>query len=392
MIALSGFEPLFKPPGAFSRGFCAGVEAVNSDPLETVCAANASLPAITASAEAGAENWIKLSPYGEHTFHDYSAKGGPKVAGVQVVDREAANQMVAHFNRLPSRVGRLFRGLPVYVGHPDFPDLADEYPDKEVYGHISALEGRDDGLYGRASWTEQGRAMVNEQQFRYPTPYWKMAPVPGREKAYRPTRFKSLGLTNTPNIREGNAPFGAQNSAPLPTDTTTDQKDELTAMQKSQLTKSLGLPETATDEEVQTKLSQLSAAASASTSAASDLAAANARAAGLEKARNDGLLTSAINEGRITAAQRPSWEQALQTDFEAKSKELTALKPALNTSPRVAVLGSRRDETDFGSDEITAINEAVTTHMKDTGEKDRHKAWIAVKTKKPELFAAKQPV
>ena len=309
-------------------------------------------------------NWIRLTPYGEF----------PNSTGLQICDRLAADRMIKHFHSLTGRVGRLFRGLPIYVGHPDYPPAVDDYPDKTVYGHINALEARPDGLYGKSDWTDEGKSMVNEKDFLYPSPHWRMEPVPGRPEAFRPIRLVSVGLTNNPNIPGD--PIPAQNALPLspPTITATTSN-----MQLATFLELLSLPADATDDQITARLHQLKTDSAA-------LPAANTRAASAEHSRNATLVTAAINEGRLTPADRPAWEQSLAADFPIASRDLAALRPALNTTARVAALGARRDEMGVDINGITAINEAVAREMKDSANPDRNKAWSIVKQKHPELF------
>ncbi len=319
------------------------------------------------------DNWFRLTPYGEF----------PNSNGLQICDHTAADRMVKHFHSLTGRVGRLFRGLPIYVGHPDYAPVGDEYPDKTVYGHINALEARPDGLYGKPDWTTEGKSMVNEKDFLYPSPHWRMEPVFGRPHAFRPVRLVSIGLTNNPNIQGD--PIPAQNALPTPLPATA-APTILTAMQLATFLQLLSLPPDATDDQITARLTQLKTDADARTAAETRLAAANTRAATAEQTRNETLITTAINEGRLLAADRPLWEQNLATDFTAGSRDLAALRPALNTTSRVAHLGARRDELTFDVNGITAINEAVAREMKESGDPNRNKAWSTVKQKHPELF------
>ena len=338
---------------------------MSSDLLSALGAAanDAALPSQTSDA---AENWIRVTPYGEF----------PNASGLQICDRTAADRMVKHFHSLTGRVGRLFRGLPIYVGHPDYPPVVDDYPDKTVYGHINTLEARADGLYGSPNWSNEGKAMVNEKDFLYPSPHWRMEPVHARAGAFRPVRLVSVGLTNNPNIQGD--PLPAQN-AQLPNPVPTH-------MQLATFLNLLSLPADSTDEQIAARILQLKTDAEARVAAEQKTTAANARAHSAEQARNETLITIAINDGRITAADRPTWEQSLAQDFSIGSRDLAALRPALNTVPRVAALGGRRDEMGMDVNGITAINEAVAREMKDSSEPDRNKAWSTVKQKHPELF------
>jgi len=84
------------------------------------------------------EDWVQLSPYGDF----------PHARGLQRVDRAAAEAMAAQFHSFRGRLGRLFGGVPFYVGHPDLPSSSDVV-DRKAYGWIMEVEAREDGFYGR---------------------------------------------------------------------------------------------------------------------------------------------------------------------------------------------------------------------------------------------------
>ncbi|MFA5265213.1 MAG: hypothetical protein WC378_15430, partial [Opitutaceae bacterium] len=106
-------------------------------------------------------------------------------------------------------------------------------------------------------------------------------------------------------------------------------------------------------------------------------------------ARADLVLTSAINEGRITQAERPEWQGKLVAngaDFAAISTELSTKKKAVNTSDATKGLGARKGESTVSKTKIAAINEAVSKKMSDA--KLSHlDAFAALRTERPELFS-----
>lgn len=135
--------------------------------------------------------WLQLSPYGEF----------PHSRGLQQIDRAAAEGMVAQFNSFRARLGRLFGGLPVYVGHPDLAN-ANELADRKAYGWLTELEAREEGLFGRAKWSEAGCELLQNAHYKYLSPYWEAREVANRDgrKIYQPVALISVGLTNQPNI------------------------------------------------------------------------------------------------------------------------------------------------------------------------------------------------
>ena len=137
------------------------------------------------------EEWVQLSPYGDF----------PQARGLQRVDRAAAEGMVAQFHSFRGRVGRLFGGVPFYVGHPDLPSSS-ELVDRKAYGWIMEVEAREDGFYGRVKWSEAGLELLRNAHFKFLSPFWEAREI-GQEngrRIFRPTALISAGLTNQPNI------------------------------------------------------------------------------------------------------------------------------------------------------------------------------------------------
>ena len=107
--------------------------------------------------------------------------------------------MVKGFNSTLAKIGRFFRGLPVYVGHPDGDPV--RWPDEKRLGGVSALEAREDGLYCKVAWNSAGRENRAEGYYVYPSGAWYY----NEEQALAtgiilPESLGSVGLTNNPNI------------------------------------------------------------------------------------------------------------------------------------------------------------------------------------------------
>ncbi|MFV0416836.1 MAG: hypothetical protein ACK5NG_10785, partial [Chthoniobacterales bacterium] len=85
------------------------------------------------------QEWFRLSPLGEHENE----------VGLQVVDKASSVEIVRAFNSVLGKLGRLWRGLPIYVGHPSNPERRAK--NTEIYakyphpvGCITAMELRGD--------------------------------------------------------------------------------------------------------------------------------------------------------------------------------------------------------------------------------------------------------
>lgn len=156
--------------------------------------------------QAQREKWILLAPPGDH----------PHEQGIQRVDAESLARMVRSFHSLLGRLKRAFVGRAVYLGHPDTPELSRSYPDHRLYGLISHLQARAEGLFARIILTEEGLKLV-QGGIRWLSPYWKVEEIGKTAEGrplYRPVELISVGLTRRPNI-EGEPLANAAGSSPF---------------------------------------------------------------------------------------------------------------------------------------------------------------------------------
>jgi phage I-like protein len=278
------------------------------------------------------DDWINVSPYGVFPNAEY---------GTQVVDSEAGEWLVTAFNSILGKLGRLFRGVPIYRGHPhQRPDI---WPDDARYGRINALEARDDGIYGKVSWNDLGVKNKEQGYYVFPSPGWRFKKLPdGRIKPYA---LDHVGLTNNPNIFEAVPLTNSRNTsaASAKSEQQHQQKDN---MNREALITALGLKAEATDAEIltainsgtaasKTLLTAMTAINATSSSqfqeAVTGLPAARDEAKKFKKLAIDNDLDLAVNDGRITAAERPQWATKFEEDFDKAQKELKEKQPALNT-------------------------------------------------------------
>lgn len=290
-----------------------------------------------------ADGWLRITPWGEY----------PHRAGRQQVDAAAGQAMVAAFNSLRSRVARMFRGLPVYAGHPDMDAAA--YQDRRRYGKITDLETREDGLYGKVEWNDLGTLAIEQGHYLYASPAWRLR----KDGAFvRPTELISVGLTNTPNIPGD--PWAENERTEMPAWITealvksgrlvageTDEAKIETAF-NTLLTDAARVPELAAN--VATLTTERDAAKAAAEKAATDLAAANTRATAAETATTSERaervkleLAAAVGAGRITQAEVTAWNDRFVADFPATLTALHTAKVAVNTQQQSAGLGERKD-------------------------------------------------
>ena len=192
------------------------------------------------------DGWMKIAPFGSYP--------GSRPGRPQHFTEVEANAMVGEFRSLRGRLGRMFRGAPVYIGHPDKDPAV--YTDHRRLGKVIDLQARPDGLYGEVEWNALGLENKREGYWVFPSPRWD---APAGRSEFRPDRLISVGLTNMPRIAASEPVTNSQ-------DFENENQTNTDIMDRKLLTEKLGLDVTATDEEILAKLTQvLSAAANIAT-------------------------------------------------------------------------------------------------------------------------------
>jgi len=193
------------------------------------------------------ETWCHLAPFGEYPYTPtkngkpvLDAAGKPAEA-VQVLDRAAFDAIAAAFNPAD----------PVLLDREHWSLTTG---DSTAMGWIVQLEIRgdgsnpEDGLWGLVRWTDVGAEAARNRRLRFISPVWDALDAAGR-----PLNFSSAGLTNTARFRDELTPITnkAEGDAQGAT-----QKDTL-KMDPKELAALLGLPDTATPEEITAALTAL---------------------------------------------------------------------------------------------------------------------------------------
>jgi hypothetical protein len=138
----------------------------------------------------GYGGWIRLVDYGEYAHR----------LGLQIVDASACKQMARRFSSLRQRLARRFRGVPIYIGHPDDPAFRGQvgHDDTRAYGWVKFIEARDNGLWICPKWSRAGAELLENAHYKFLSPRWEMASL-GNGR-FTPKQLLSIGLTNTPNM------------------------------------------------------------------------------------------------------------------------------------------------------------------------------------------------
>lgn len=369
------------------------------------------LVVFTNELEVDAKGWAQIAPWGDHpaVATEIQPDGSyRRFRAIQRIDRTAATEMVNHCGR---RVGRGFAvGLDIFEGHPDAPVIGDRWANKSPVGTVAEVQVRKDGLYGRPIFNPAGAQLIEGGRKLGMSGRWTAQCV-GEEngvRVYRPDMLKSVGVTPNPNL-----PVEMLNECDLAgVDPSTQPQNNI--MNKTAIIAALKgcgveLANEATDEQIEQGLAKLGAvlkgvpaieqardtAQARATELANERDALKEQVASLtgerdsarvqftneRTARKGLILDAAQRDGRLTPADRPSWETKLETDFANASDELAKRKPTVKTTPVTDAAGSRKVElancTSFGE---------VVTHFVNSGKPKSAAVDEAIKAA-PDLYA-----
>ena len=136
-------------------------------------------------------------PFGRWDFGAKKLDDGRTVFFVQELTRDGAERMAAKIN---AGVADGEKGVPVYWGHPDVPELAHKYPDKRAKGWIKSATVEGDALVLGVEWLEENAT----DGFGWFSPYWGGPATDLGQGRYLKhlDSLTSVALINIPNIQE----------------------------------------------------------------------------------------------------------------------------------------------------------------------------------------------
>jgi len=136
-------------------------------------------------------------PFGRWDFGEKQLGDGRTVYFEQELSRAGAEQIAAKVN---AGVAAGEKGVPVYWGHPDVPELAHKYPDKRAKGWIKSATIGPDFLELRVEWLEDNAT----DGFGWFSPYWGGPAEHLANGRYLKTvnDLTSVALVNIPNIQD----------------------------------------------------------------------------------------------------------------------------------------------------------------------------------------------
>lgn len=190
------------------------------------------------------DGWYQVAPYGEiRAPMEIEGRDEP-VEVVQVLNRAAAERIVARFREEAKQPN--FPGLLIDYDHFSH----DTEKSSAAAGWMVELEAREDGLWAKHRWSDEGETALKGGRYRLFSPVFGFAPrTYQRGERVEPAALLRGALTNDPRFK-GMVPLSHRQGEPLAsTHSTGDTMDY-----KAKLLALLGLPATATDAEIEAAL------------------------------------------------------------------------------------------------------------------------------------------
>lgn len=327
--------------------------------------------------------------------------------GMQVFDRQAAEDMIAANQKPLAKLARVFGAagaeIPIYVGHPDIPGTKDN--DKRAFGwaSTSSMVAENEGLRIPVRWSDAGSALVSNGHFRFYSPVWWLAKT---RRGMVPTGLKSIGLTNDPNI-----PVPAlANEAETQDFKTQDPREEESQTieheepMKPEILAALGLEDGATPDEVLAAINALAEKAAAKPepeaetpeetepeetepeedpellkaeklaadekcqAAENELATANEKITAMEgalKLAANHAVESAVCAGKLTPAEAPAKVEEIlaANDLAEALHELGKLPAKVKTASTTGDLGTAKARLVIAANDATAVAKAERAQL-----------------------------
>jgi phage I-like protein len=334
------------------------------------------------------DHWYHLAPKGEFPHPDSGL--------VQIIDDTALAAMASRFDEESKRPN--FPGLLVDFDHFSY----DPEKSSTAAGWITALEPRDDGLWGQIRWSDEGQSALEKGRFRLISPTWLARDVePLGNQRIRPLRLDTAGLTNHPNLR-GMAPLSNRHAPDGPTEITPKHEDERELItedkdQAQNLAHPSSILETKpTKGNMKQVCTTLGLSADASEEAAlTELAKIKNRVQELET-QNQSLLTAQVEAdlaqyaNRFKAEAREDWKAQLLANRAGTIKLLESL-PEPKAESRGSLHNRAAAKTPPSNGWIAPEGKAAEQRQAVTEYKNRHSctwqhAWNAMRAERPELF------
>ena len=286
---------------------------------------------------------VQLSPFGEFTLHD----GGKMNGTVQHCSKAAFEALVANWKA---------------AGSPDVLVDVDHASARggstEAAAWCNALEVDDNGLQGVFNLTPKGLELVKNRSYRFVSPGWTLSPDG------TPVSLCSVALTNRPNLPVKPVVNADGTGGQDPEDP--NSRKDTPEMDIKKLAAALGLPETATEEEV---LAAIKAMQDREAQAAAE--AANAKA--------EEFAENAVKSGKIAANSKEAVKAAYLKDHEIAEAMLNSVAAPAKPAAQLPDFGTAKTPQALNAatpgkdaDPVTVYNAYVA--MPEGAEKDAYLA------------------
>lgn len=314
-----------------------------------------------------ADGWIMLVPKGRYpgTLRRCEDNKEEYELILQDFDDTALAAMVESWNKRKASEGENFPGLLVDFDHFSH----DESKPTEAAGWIEDVAIREDGLWGMPRWSVLGKSKLEGGIYRLVSPVLSNFDVVSTDKVngksvMRPKVLERLALTNDPALR-GMPPVSNRNAA------TTDKDNGMDF--KKLLCKLLGLPDTATDDEINS---------AAETAAGSLAAARNADCAKPEEVAKMRATITALTAAGDTARNRVSdlTKELIEHDvirFKTAVPDEGKLREMLtkNREATIAVLAAVKVTPEAGASGRTPMHDARNRAHPGAADSDKSGTW-----------------
>jgi hypothetical protein len=284
----------------------------------------------------------------------------PCSAGVQIVNAETSAAIANEISEAAK--SPLFRGRPVYIGHPDHKAFRDRYKDTRSYARVweATVDVANEQVGFRMTWGRKGTEMVADGEFDTFSPHWDVSIAnakDGNPPLLYPTRLKSLGMTNMPNI-EGVSPIANEQEEEdmdllgrlvtlIGKENVKSEDDVIgfvqqTASVANEQLDSTKAELTVANEQLDSTKAELTVANERLDTTKAELTVANER---LESAVGF-VVDGALATGRIAPKDKDAWTGKLREDFGSVANELDAIAPgtAMHVESETGGRGAHRPE------------------------------------------------
>lgn len=279
----------------------------------------------TAPEDGGSSVKVQLSPIGEFELRD----GGRRSGTVQHCSKAAFAALVENWRAAGSP------DVLVDVDH-----ASAHGGSTEAAAWCNALEATDEGLFGVFSLTPRGRELVENRAYRFVSPGWTLSPDG------TPVSLCSVALTNRPNLPVQPV-VNADGTGGRDPDDPNPRKDN-PEMDIKKLAAALGLPETATEEEV---LAAIKAMKDAQAAAAEEAA----------KAQAEQFAENAVKSGKIAANSKEAVKAAYLKDHEIAEAMLNSV--AAPAAPAAKLPDFRAGKTPQALNAVTPGKDATPAEV-----------------------------